>query len=106
MARTTVQICGITGERKYYGFTVGGGVALGQTDSVAKGTFADTDWCRVHHQVHPSTEVVVDVPFEGDDFKNPQGDFDTEWGKRFNALASKRVDQILFKANQTGKTVG
>lgn len=57
-------------------------------------------YCRVHGKVHPSKEVVVDVPFEGDDFNDPQGDFDTEWSKRFAELAFRNADHILFQASQ------
>ena len=105
MARTIVQICGVSGERKFYGFEGSGGTALGQTDNVNKGALGNTNWCSVHGQFHASTEVVVDVPFEEADFKDPQGNLDPQWNKRFNALASQRADQILFRANQTGETV-
>ena len=102
MAKTIVRICGVTGERSFYGFETSDGEALGQTGSVTKGTLKSGEiFCLVHNKPHDSTEVVVDVLFQGDNFNDPKGNFDSEWGERFNTLASQKADQILFIASMS-----
>jgi len=98
---TTLRICSKTGEREFYGFASSDSLAFGKPNTLKhpKDT-SDRPWCFIHEQYHPSTVVVIEIPFSDDDYNDENGEFDPNWSKRFDELATRKADQLLFEASQ------